>query len=42
MVEMDLRGGKDEGMNQVSHNMSLAIQTPFMENATVLGVCRVV
>ena len=42
MVEMDLRGGKGVGMNQVSYNMSLAIQSPFMENATVLGVCRVV
>ena len=42
MVEMDLRGGEGAGMNQVSHNMSLAIQSPFIENTTVLGVCRVV
>ena len=40
--EMDLRGGMVVGMNQISHNMSLAIQSPAMENATVLGVHRVV
>ena len=42
MVEMDLRGGKGVGMNQVSHNMSLAILSQAMENATVMGVSRVV
>ena len=42
MGEMDLRGGVGVGMNQVSHNMSLAIQSQAMENATVLGVRRVV
>ena len=38
MGEMDLRGGVGVGMNQVSHNMSLAIQSQAMEDATVLGV----
>ena len=42
MVEMDLRGGEGSGINQVSHNMSLAIQSLAMESATVLGVGRVV
>ena len=42
MVEMDLRRGKGVGMNQVSHNLSLAIKSPFVENASVSGVCRVV
>ena len=42
MGEMDLRGGVGVGMSQVSHNMSLAIQSQAMENTTVLGVCRVV
>ena len=42
MVEMDLRGGEGAGMNHVYHNMSLAIQSLAMENATVFGVSRVV
>ena len=42
MVEMDLRGGKGVGMNQVSHNMNLAIQSHAMEYATVFGVRMVV
>ena len=40
--EMDLRGGMVVGMNQISHNMSLAIQSQAMENETVLRVRRVV
>ena len=41
MVEMDLREGQGVGMNQVSHNMSLAIQSQTMENASVLGLFEV-
>ena len=37
MCEMDLRGGVGVGMNQVSHNMSLAIQSAAMENAAYCG-----
>ena len=36
MAEMDLRGGVGVGMNQVSHNMSLTIQSHAMVNAAVL------
>ena len=39
---MDLRGCVGVGINQVSHDMSLTIQSHAMENATVLGVSRVV
>ena len=42
MVEMDLRGGVGVGMNQVSHNMSLTIQSQTMENASAFGFRRVV
>ena len=42
MGEMDFRGGVGVGMSQVSHNMSLAIQSHAMVNAAVLGVFRVV
>ena len=42
MGKMDLREGVGVGMSQVSHNMSLAIQSQAMENATVLRVHRVV
>ena len=42
MGEMDLGRGVGEGMNQVCYNMYLAIQSQAMENATVLGVRRVV
>ena len=42
MVEIDLRGGVGVGMNQVSHNMSLAIQSLAIENATVFGISRVI
>ena len=42
MGEIDLRGRVGVGINQVSHNMSLTIQSHAMENATVLGVIRVV
>ena len=42
MGEIDLRGGVGVGMNQDSHNMSLANQSQAMENATVLRVRRVV
>ena len=41
MGETDLRGRVGVGINQVSHNMSLTIQSHAMENATVLGVIRV-
>ena len=40
-----VRWAKEEGgvgMNQVSHNLSLAIKSLFVENASVSGVCRVV
>ena len=40
MGEMDLRGGVGVGMSQVSHNMSFAIHSPPMQNATALEVCR--
>ena len=42
MGEMDLRRGVGVGMNQVSNNMSLAIQSWAMESASVLRVRRVV
>ena len=42
MGEMDLRRGVGVGMNQVCHNMNLAIQSHAMEYATVLRVFRVV
>ena len=38
MGEIDLRGRVGVGINQVSHNMSLTIQSHAMENATVLGI----
>ena len=42
MGETDLRGRVGVGINQVNHNMSLAIQSNAMENATMLEVIRVV
>ena len=38
MGEIDLRGRVGEGINQVSHNMSLAIQSHAMVNAAVRGI----
>ena len=35
--EMDLRGRVGVGINQVSNNTSLTIQSHAIENATVLG-----
>ena len=34
---MDLRGRVGVGINQVTHDMSLTIQSHAMENTTVLG-----
>ena len=42
MGEIDLKERVHVGINQVSHNMSLTIQSHAMDNATVLGVIRVV
>ena len=42
MGEIDIRGRVGVGINQVSHNMSLTIQSHAMENATVFGVNKVV
>ena len=38
---MDLRERMGLGINKVSHNMSLTIQSHAMESATELGVIRV-
>ena len=42
MGEIHLRGWVGVGMNQVSHNMNLAIQSHAMEYATVFGVRMIV
>ena len=42
MGEIDLRGWVGVGIYQVSHNMSLAIQSHAMVNAAVFGVFIVV
>ena len=38
---MDLRERMGLGINKVSHNMSLTIQSHAMENATKIGVIGV-
>ena len=42
MGEIDLRGRVGVGINQVSRNMSLTIQSHAKVNASGLGVFRVV